>query len=67
MILGICGSGRKEGNTGGLIEEVLKATGGESELIWLIDLNLGYCTGCMRWMPKPSSSAHPAITARFPG
>jgi multimeric flavodoxin WrbA len=48
MILGICGSGRKEGNTGALVEEVLKATGAETEFIWLIDINLGYCTGCMR-------------------
>jgi multimeric flavodoxin WrbA len=46
MILGICGSGRKDGNTGALIEEVLKAAGTESELVWLIDINLGYCTGC---------------------
>jgi multimeric flavodoxin WrbA len=48
MILGICGSGRKDGNTGALVEEVLKAAGTESELVWLIDLNLGYCTGCWR-------------------
>ena len=48
MILGICGSGRKEGNTGALVEAVLQGAGGPSELIWLIDLNIGYCTGCMR-------------------
>ena len=48
MILGICGSGRKEGNTGALVEEVLKGTASETELVWLIDLNIGYCTGCMR-------------------
>jgi len=48
MILGICGSGRKEGNTGALVEEVLKGTESETELVWLIDLNIGYCTGCMR-------------------
>ena len=48
MILGMCGSGRKEGNTGALVEEVLKAAGTESELVWLIDINLGYCTGCWR-------------------
>jgi len=48
MILGICGSGRKEGNTGALVEEVLKGTGSETEFVWLIDLNVGYCTGCMR-------------------
>ncbi len=48
MILGICGSGRKEGNTGALIEAVLEAAGAACELIWLIDINPGYCTGCMR-------------------
>ena len=48
MILGICGSGRKEGNTGKLVEEALKGTGSETELVWLIDLNIGYCTGCMK-------------------
>jgi len=48
MILGICGSGRKESNTAALIDAVLKAAGGPAELIWLIDINLGYCTGCMR-------------------
>lgn len=48
MILGIVGSGRKDGNTGALVEEILKATGMANELVWLIDINLGYCTGCMR-------------------
>jgi multimeric flavodoxin WrbA len=48
MILGICGSGRKEGNTGALVEAALKGTASETELVWLIDLNIGYCTGCMR-------------------
>jgi multimeric flavodoxin WrbA len=48
MILGICGSGRKEGNTGALVEEVLKGAESKTELVWLIDLNIGYCTGCMR-------------------
>jgi multimeric flavodoxin WrbA len=48
MMLGICGSGRKDGNSGALVEEVLTGARGESELVWLIDLNIGYCTGCMR-------------------
>ncbi len=48
MILGICGSGRKDGNTGALVEEVLKGTGAKTEIVWLIDINVGYCTGCMR-------------------
>jgi len=46
LILGICGSGRKDGNSGALVETVLKTAGTESELIWLIDINVGYCTGC---------------------
>ncbi|MFC1591302.1 flavodoxin family protein [Thermodesulfobacteriota bacterium] len=48
MILGICGSGRKEGNTGALVEAVLQECGRDTELVWLIDQNIGYCTGCMR-------------------
>ena len=48
MILGICGSGRKEGNSGALVEAVLAGAGIPSETIWLIDQNVGYCTGCMR-------------------
>ncbi|MBI5375761.1 MAG: flavodoxin family protein [Candidatus Schekmanbacteria bacterium] len=49
MILGLCGSGRKEdSNSGAIVQEVLKGTGGKTELVWLIDLNIGYCTGCMR-------------------
>ena len=48
MILGICGSGRKEGNTGALVEAVLQGAGGPSELLWLIDLSIGYWTGCLR-------------------
>jgi len=47
MIRGICGSGRKEGNTGALVAEVLRGTASETELVWLIDLNICYCTGCM--------------------
>jgi len=48
MILGICGSGRKDGNTGALVEQVLQGSGLPAELVWLIDQNIGYCTGCMR-------------------
>jgi multimeric flavodoxin WrbA len=47
MILGICGSGRKEGNTGALVEEVLKGTGAQTELVWLFDIGVGYCDGKM--------------------
>jgi multimeric flavodoxin WrbA len=46
-VLGICGSARKKGNTAKLLEEVLKATGMESELIFLSDLNVGFCLGCL--------------------
>lgn len=47
-ILGICGSARKEGNTGFLLSELLNAPGKEAELIWLNDLNLNVCLGCRR-------------------
>ena len=46
-ILGICGSARKKGNTATLLREVLNATGMESELIFLADLTIGFCTGCL--------------------
>jgi multimeric flavodoxin WrbA len=48
MILGICGSGRKEGNTGALVEAVLKGAGMKSEMVRLYDIGVGYCDGCMR-------------------
>jgi len=47
-VLGICGSARKEGNTGFLLKELLESTNKEVELIWLNDLNLNVCLGCRR-------------------
>ena len=49
-ILGICGSARKNGNTAALLKEVLKSTDMESELIFLSDLNIGFCSGCRSCM-----------------
>jgi len=46
-VLGICGSARKKGNTATLLREVLNATGVASELIFLADLTIGFCTGCL--------------------
>lgn len=46
-IMGICGSARKKGNTAMLLQEVLRSTGMESELIFLSDLSIGFCTGCL--------------------
>ena len=46
-VLGICGSARKKGNTATLLREVLNAAGMESELIFLSDLTIGFCTGCL--------------------
>lgn len=46
-IIGICGSARKKGNTALLLKEVLQSTGMESELIFLSDLTIGFCTGCL--------------------
>ena len=47
-ILGICGSAKKKGSTATLLKEVLKSTGMESELIFLSDLNIGFCSGCLK-------------------
>jgi len=49
-ILGICGSGRKKGNTASLLKEVLKSTEMQSELIFLSDLTIGFCSGCQSCM-----------------
>ena len=46
-ILGICGSARKKGSTATLLNEVLQSTGMENELIFLSDLTIGFCTGCL--------------------
>jgi multimeric flavodoxin WrbA len=46
-ILGICGSARKKGNTATLLREALNATSRESELVFLSDLTVGFCTGCL--------------------
>jgi multimeric flavodoxin WrbA len=47
-ILGICGSARKNGNTAALLKEVLKSTGMENELVFLSDLNISFCSGCLK-------------------
>jgi multimeric flavodoxin WrbA len=49
-ILGICGSARKKGNTATLLREVLAATELESELVFLSDLTIGFCSGCLSCM-----------------
>ena len=46
-ILAICGSARKKGSTATLLNEVLQSTGMENELIFLSDLTIGFCTGCL--------------------
>lgn len=53
-VLGICGSSRKgESNTARIMEEILKATKRSFELIWLCDLNINFCTGCLRCFSDP--------------
>lgn len=49
-ILGICGSARKKGNTAKLLEEVLKATETDYDLIFLSELNISFCLGCLYCM-----------------
>jgi multimeric flavodoxin WrbA len=43
-ILAICGSARKKGSTATLLWEVLDAAGLESELVFLTDLTIGFCS-----------------------
>ncbi|OGL39466.1 MAG: hypothetical protein A2149_05885 [Candidatus Schekmanbacteria bacterium RBG_16_38_11] len=47
-VLGICGSARKEGNTGILVKEILDATGADCKFIWLSEANINFCHGCFR-------------------
>jgi multimeric flavodoxin WrbA len=47
QILGICGSAQKKGNTATLLQAVLDAAGLESELVFLSDQNIGFCSGCL--------------------
>jgi multimeric flavodoxin WrbA len=47
VILGICGSARKNGNTAALLQEVLDAAALKSELVFLSDLTIGFCRGCL--------------------
>jgi multimeric flavodoxin WrbA len=54
-VLGICGSSRKkESNTAAIMEEILEATGKSCELVWLCDLNINFCTGCLKCFSDPS-------------
>jgi len=50
QILGICGSARKSGNTATLLRAVLDAAALDSELIFLSDLTIGFCRGCLSCM-----------------
>ena len=47
VILGICGSARKSGSTATLLREVLDAAAPGSELVFLSDLTIGFCSGCL--------------------
>jgi multimeric flavodoxin WrbA len=47
LVLGICGSSRKNGRTASLVRKVLQHTGLATELIFLSDLSIGFCYGCL--------------------
>jgi len=46
-VLGICGSARKKGTTSLLVQKVLNSTGMETEIIFLSDHTINFCTGCL--------------------
>ena len=56
-ILGICGSARKKGSTASLLNEVLESTGMETEVIFLSDLNITFCNGCLSCMKNKGKCA----------
>jgi len=47
MVLGICGSGREEGQTGKIVRSILEYSGKETKFISLGEWNIGGCTGCL--------------------
>ncbi len=47
QVLGICGSPRKKGMSAALVGEVLKNTGLPAELVYLADMDIGFCYGCL--------------------
>lgn len=46
MIIGICGSGRRNGNTAKAVQAILEESGQEYELITLGDKKISGCIGC---------------------
>jgi multimeric flavodoxin WrbA len=55
--LGICRSSRKKGSTAALLKEVLDAIGVDSEMIWLSELEIKFCLGCLNCMKKEGQCA----------
>ena len=48
--LGICGSLREESNTNKLVKKVAVSSGCEFELVYLKDMEVEPCTGCLTCM-----------------
>jgi multimeric flavodoxin WrbA len=49
-LLGICGSHRSESNTNKIVKRIAESSGVKFELIYLGQLNIGPCTGCLSCM-----------------
>ena len=47
-ILGISGSPRRKGNSDLILDNILKGTGADSEIIYLSDIDFSSCVGCER-------------------
>jgi multimeric flavodoxin WrbA len=46
-ILGVCGSLREESNTNKIVKKVAESSGNEFELVYLSQLSISPCTGCL--------------------
>ena len=47
-ILGVSGSPRRGGNSDLILDNILKGTGAESEVLYLSDIDFSSCVGCER-------------------
>ena len=48
MILGICGSGRANGETSKMVMSIMENSGQEYEMVMLSKLNIRGCIGCLK-------------------
>ena len=68
LVLGIAGSGRKQGNSAALLRRVLNGLNDEfkTELVFLADIEIHPCTGCHRCETKGTCCIEDGMAALYP-